>query len=664
MYDKYCALQKMVEQMVETEAWEQMVEENRELEREMCEKKLAPNLPCVKKLLLGWFEPLRQAIEKEQKAEMTQKHRAAYSPYIDSLPADKMAVIVMYKLMGLLMMVGKEERCFQVVQAAVQIGMAVENEVRIHNFLEKTKYQKHMTGAQSQGDMSRETMILRRRVQSLIKRNRIVEVRKLIKGEEPESWDHDTKAKLGCRLLELLTETAYVQPPVNQSTDTPDIRRAFRHVFRIATRDPGSNIVKNYGVIECDPLVIVELAEQYDKGRYVFLPSYLMRTHGSRRQQDAVRSVPGKQMQQVYEALDTLGSTKWRVNKRIHNVVENIWSGGGNIAGLVDRNDVPIPELHSDDIMEVKRWKWRVRKAKKINQELHSQRCDTELKLSDSSCNGLQHYAALARDSMEAAAVNLVAGEKPADVYIEITMRVDHIIRGDSTKDPATDPYASLAKLLIDQMIGEKGLIDDDRLPFSASCYAAKVTLAALGELFEAACGTMTWLGDCAKVIASENQPMRWTTPLGLPVVQPYFKTQRHAIRTSLQVLALQREGDAVEVRKQRNAFPPNFVHSLNGSHMMMTAVACRDAGLHFAEYLSKSQLLVGVHDSFWTHACAIDQMNRILRKKFVEQYSMPILEDLLESFKESYPALTFPPLPKRGDFDLREVLEPPYFFN
>lgn len=38
-----------------------------------------------------------------------------------------------------------------------------------------------------------------------------------------------------------------------------------------------------------------------------------------------------------------------------------------------------------------------------------------------------------------------------------------------------------------------------------------------------------------------------------------------------------------VEVRKQRTAFPPNFVHSLDGTHMMMTAVTCRDAGLRFA---------------------------------------------------------------------------------
>ena len=45
-----------------------------------------------------------------------------------------------------------------------------------------------------------------------------------------------------------------------------------------------------------------------------------------------------------------------------------------------------------------------------------------------------------------------------------------------------------------------------------------------------------------------------------------------------------------VEVRKQRTAFPPNFVHSLDGSHMMMTAVACRDAGLHFAGSFSSKQ--------------------------------------------------------------------------
>lgn len=32
------------------------------------------------------------------------------------------------------------------------------------------------------------------------------------------------------------------------------------------------------------------------------------------------------------------------------------------------------------------------------------------------------------------------------------------------------------------------------------------------------------------QIIASENQPVRWTTPLGLPVVQPYRKFGRHLV--------------------------------------------------------------------------------------------------------------------------------------
>lgn len=116
---------------METEAWENMVEEYKELEREMCEKKLAPNLPYVKKLILGWFEPLRAAIEKEQKSRRSKKHKTAFSPFIDALPADKMAVIVMHKIMGLLMMGGKDDRCVRVVEAAIQIGVAIEHEVSI-----------------------------------------------------------------------------------------------------------------------------------------------------------------------------------------------------------------------------------------------------------------------------------------------------------------------------------------------------------------------------------------------------------------------------------------------------------------------------------------------------------------------------------------------------
>lgn len=114
---------------METEALENMVEEYRELEREMREKNLTPNLPHVKALFLGWFGPLKEAIEAEQKSKRTKKHKTAFAPHIDSLPAAKMAVIVMHKVMGLVSMEYHHAGCVLLVDAAVQIGMAVEQEV-------------------------------------------------------------------------------------------------------------------------------------------------------------------------------------------------------------------------------------------------------------------------------------------------------------------------------------------------------------------------------------------------------------------------------------------------------------------------------------------------------------------------------------------------------
>ncbi|XP_057494062.1 DNA-directed RNA polymerase 1B, mitochondrial-like isoform X2 [Actinidia eriantha] len=823
---------------METEAWQEAAKEYQELLADMCEQKLAPNLPYMKSLFLGWFEPLRNAIMAEQERCKTGRNVPAYGPYFGQLPADMMAVITMHKLMGLLM-TGGGNGSARVIQAASHIGEAVELEGRIHRFLERTKKKNtSKKNAEEESDpVTKEQQNIRKKVANLMKKQKVHQLRVIVKAHNDlKPWGQEAQIKVGCRLIQLLMETAYIQPPVEQLGDgPPDIRPAFMHTLKTATFET-QKVTRRYGVIECDPLVRKGLERTarhmvipympmlvppvnwtgYDKGAYLFLPSYVMRIHGAKQQRDAVKRTPKNQLDPVFEALDTLGNTKWRVNKRVLGVIDRIWASGGGLADLVDREDLPLPEEpDTDDEAEIKKWKWKVRALKKENSERHSQRCDIELKLAvarkmkdedgffyphnldfrgraypmhpylnhlgsdlcrgileftegrplgksglhwmkihmanlyaggvdklsydgriaftenhlddifdsadrplegrrwwlgaedpfqclatcinlaealrsscpettishmpvhqDGSCNGLQHYAALGRDKLGAAAVNLVAGDKPADVYSGIAARVLDIMQRDAQNDPATDPNALRARLLINQVdrklvkqtvmtsvygvtyigardqikkrLKERCAIEDDTELFAASCYAAKTTLIALGEMFEAARSIMNWLGDCAKVIALENEPVRWITPIGLPVVQPYRKLGRYM------VLTLQRETDKVMVKRQRTAFPPNFVHSLDGSHMMMTAVACKEAGLNFA----------GVHDSYWTHACDVDKMNRILREKFVKLYEEPILENLLESFQKTFPTLNFPPLPERGDFDLREVLESPYFFN
>ncbi|XP_031492088.1 DNA-directed RNA polymerase 1B, mitochondrial-like [Nymphaea colorata] len=839
---KYSALKRR-QIKTETEAWEQAAREYRELMVDMCKKKLAPNLPYMKSLFLGWFEPLRDRIAAEQELRRRGKLRSAYAPYIDHLPAEMIAVITMHKLMGL-MMTSNDNGSARVVQAACSIGEAIENEGRIRKFLEKTR-KKSSTADEGEKEpeaVAKEKEFLRKKVTTLIKKQKLRQVTKIVKGkDDSEPWGTEGHAKIGCRLIELLIETAYIQPPLDQGADgPPDIRPAFRHSLKSASKDNVNNS-RRYGVIECDPLVRKGLERTarhmvipfmpmlvrplswtgYDKGAYLFLPSHVMRTHGVRQQREAVKNTPREQLQSVFEALDTLGSTKWRVNKRVLAIIDRIWASGGNLAGLVDCRDVPLPEKPDTEDDEVlKKWKWKFKNAKKESSERHSLRCDVELKLSvarrmkdeegfyyphnldfrgraypmhpylnhlgsdlcrgilefaegrplgksgfhwlkihianlygggvdklsydgrltfvenhlddifdsadrplegsrwwlgaedpfqclaacinlsealrssspettishvpvhqDGSCNGLQHYAALGRDKLGAAAVNLVAGEKPADVYSGIAARVLEIMQKDAQKDPTNNPSAARARLLVDQVdrklvkqtvmtsvygvtyigardqikkrLKERATLPDEQV-FGASCYAARTTLTALEEMFQAARAIMSWLGDCAKVIATENESVRWITPLGLPVVQPYKQKGRCLVKTSLQVLALQRETDKVMIKRQRTAFPPNFVHSLDGSHMMMTAIACKKAGLNFA----------GVHDSYWTHACDVDKMNRILREKFVELYEQPILESLLEGFEKSFPNLQFPPLPDRGNFDLKEVLQSTYFFN
>ncbi|KAI3514642.1 hypothetical protein L1887_13229 [Cichorium endivia] len=124
---KYIAL-RIRQIKIETEAWENATKEYRELLVDMCEQKLAPNLPYVKSLFLGWFEPLKNAIASEQDLCKEGRNRGAYAPQFDQLPADMMTIITMHKLMGLLMTGGGQGGA-RVVQAALYIGEAVEHEI-------------------------------------------------------------------------------------------------------------------------------------------------------------------------------------------------------------------------------------------------------------------------------------------------------------------------------------------------------------------------------------------------------------------------------------------------------------------------------------------------------------------------------------------------------
>jgi len=120
-----------------------------------------------------------------------------------------------------------------------------------------------------------------------------------------------------------------------------------------------------------------------------------------------------------------------------------------------------------------------------------------------------------------------------------------------------------------------------------------------------------------------------WTTPLKMPVVQPYRNASGIIVQTNLQKIYISDPAaiDQVNSRKQMGAFPPNFIHSLDATHMLMSAMDCAQNGITFAS----------VHDSFWTHPSDVDNLNRILRDAFIRLHSVDIMGKLKSEFETRY---------------------------
>ncbi|KAJ7260885.1 hypothetical protein B0H12DRAFT_1106881 [Mycena haematopus] len=318
----------------------------------------------------------------------------------------------------------------------------------------------------------------------------------------------------------------------------------------------------------------------------------------------------------------------------------------------------------------------------------------------DGTCNGLQHYAALGGDHQGAQQVNLSAGERPSDVYSFVGGMVEKMLEEDAAKG---DRYAIMLKGKVTRKVVkqtvmttvygvtfvgardqiEKQLKDRKDLPeeecWLAASYLAKRVLSAIGDLFTGATEIQTWLNLCARLIAksipqerideaqTEHKRKRtkatrkskkvvlpdthlrkeqmtsvvWTTPLGLPICQPYRKVVRKQIFTAMQTVYITDPGTPAEVNsmKQASAFPPNFIHSLDATHMMLTAIECRVQGLTFAS----------VHDSYWTHACSIDHMSEIIRDTFIALHSSDVLQKLEAEFKKRYEGFKVPLVHLRG---------------
>ena len=186
-----------------------------------------------------------------------------------------------------------------------------------------------------------------------------------------------------------------------------------------------------------------------------------------------------------------------------------------------------------------------------------------------------------------------------------------------------------------------------------AANYLSHFVWAAIGEVVVKAREAMTWLQQGARQLVREgNTEIKWVTPSGFPAIQAYWESDVHQIHTKLcggARLKIHHDTDTPDINRHKNGIAPNFVHSLDASHLTLTVNAAVAEGI---------TSLAMIHDDYGTHAADAPRLFRIIREQFVGMYQR---HDMLAEFRARYPGLPEPP--EQGDLDITQVLESPYFF-
>jgi DNA-directed RNA polymerase len=335
----------------------------------------------------------------------------------------------------------------------------------------------------------------------------------------------------------------------------------------------------------------------------------------------------------------------------------------------------------------------------------------------DGSCSGLQHFSALLRDPEGGGYVNLLPGATPGDVYAEVAKIVEPLVRADLS-DPEkaefarkwleygitrkvakratmTFVYGSKQKGFADQLVED--IIDVEgkgreifgtewATQVPAAHYLAAHIMAGVKQTVKAAADAMEWLQKVAGILARHDVPVRWVTPLGLPVENAYYKPNFKQVQTTLWNRAMSVPttytpqvivGHKTELldHKQRNSIAPNFVHSLDSAHLM--AVVNKSVSNSINDFLL-------IHDSFAALPNQMPRFNAVIREAFVELYedNEPLNEvltnavddlmelvtactdaDAMKKLQKSMKDLGKLGLPAKGTLNLEAVKDSKYAF-
>ena len=294
----------------------------------------------------------------------------------------------------------------------------------------------------------------------------------------------------------------------------------------------------------------------------------------------------------------------------------------------------------------------------------------------DGSCNGIQHWSAIGRDEIGAAATNLVWSEQPNDLYHEVATKANELLsyprdnewhsiwqdvsvsRKCAKRPCMTYPYGVTVRGCIDALKadGHCDWAGDKKL--SAAQYIGNLLMnEAIPAVISASYKYMAWAKEIAKQANEANTYVEWTTPLGTVVKHNYYKEERFRLNVDNQRIVFEipsKEDAKLSTTEMVSGIAPNFIHSLDATHMLATINAMWHDDL---KYFSM------IHDSYGCHACDVEAMQKHIRQTFYWMYSFynPATE-VAETMAEKTGLDAIYP-PESGEYDLKDVLIAPYFF-
>lgn len=217
----------------------------------------------------------------------------------------------------------------------------------------------------------------------------------------------------------------------------------------------------------------------------------------------------------------------------------------------------------------------------------------------------------------------------------------------------------SMVKYLKESAI-EKGLQVEKQHIFKACSFLAKYVQKAIAIKLEGAQDMMDYLGEVANTAVEANSPIWWYTPAGMPIMQKYTKINSKTVSTcidgKIRTRSITEDTNEINPRKQKQAFSPNLVHSLDAALLMLTV-----------NKMEECDSFAMVHDSFGVLAADAEDMAKAIRRSYYDVFSKEVLKDILadiDAHLEEEHKGKLPEVPAMGELNVNDLLASKFMFS